>query len=244
MSALERLRPVVLAAADDELVLGHRDAEWTGLAPHVEEDVAFSSLAQDEMAHAAALYGLLAPEDPDGLACGRPPHGYLHARLLEAQSRDFAFAVVRQYLYDAFEGLRNDLFRRSACDELRAVAERMAREERYHGLHGRSLLAALAARGGQRLQAAVDAAWPLALGLFEPVAGEAEAVAAGALPAPVSGLLPAWRDAVTAELAGWGLRAPAAAAVLGGRRGEHGPDFDALWSDLTGMFRADPSRHW
>jgi peptide/nickel transport system substrate-binding protein len=52
---------LVLALADDELVLGHRHAEWTGWAPYLEEDLAFSSIAQDEMAHARALYELAEP---------------------------------------------------------------------------------------------------------------------------------------------------------------------------------------
>jgi ring-1,2-phenylacetyl-CoA epoxidase subunit PaaC len=41
-----------LAFADDELVLGWRDSEWTGVAPFLEEDVAFSSIAQGEIGHA------------------------------------------------------------------------------------------------------------------------------------------------------------------------------------------------
>ena len=45
--------------ADDEFVIGFSDSEWTGIAPLLEEDVAMSSLAQDELGHAAALYGLL-----------------------------------------------------------------------------------------------------------------------------------------------------------------------------------------
>jgi len=61
----------LLAAADDELILGWRDSEWTGIAPSLEEDVAFASLAQDEIGHAQALYQLLADlegGDPDELA--------------------------------------------------------------------------------------------------------------------------------------------------------------------------------
>ena len=46
--------------ADDEFVIGFSDSEWTGIAPILEEDVAMSSLAQDELGHAAALYGLSA----------------------------------------------------------------------------------------------------------------------------------------------------------------------------------------
>jgi ring-1,2-phenylacetyl-CoA epoxidase subunit PaaC len=223
----EAERAALLAAADDELLLGHRNSEWTGLAPHVEADVALSSLAQDEMAHAAALYGLLSPADPDALACGRSPQAYRHARLVEAGGRDFAFSVVRQYLYDIYEDLRIQRFQQSELPELRAVAERMAREERYHRLHDRALARAL----GPRLQPALDRAWPLALGLFE---------ATGAFDVDEG----QWRAVVLPELAEWELVVPNTPAILGGRRGLHGPDFQQLWEDLTGLFRADPSRHW
>ena len=50
----------LLELADDELILGWRDSEWTGIAPFLEEDVAFSSIAQNEIGHARALYELAA----------------------------------------------------------------------------------------------------------------------------------------------------------------------------------------
>src|SRR4029453_19104538 len=73
------LSNLLLATADDEFVLGFWDSEWTGIAPILEEDVAFASLAQDEIGHAQALYQLLAElegGDPDAIAFGRPPEGY------------------------------------------------------------------------------------------------------------------------------------------------------------------------
>ena len=54
------LAGLLLAMADDEFVLGFWDSEWTGIAPILEEDVAFASLAQDEIGHAQALYQLRA----------------------------------------------------------------------------------------------------------------------------------------------------------------------------------------
>ena len=36
---------LLLELADDELILGWRNSEWTGIAPFLEEDVAFSSIA-------------------------------------------------------------------------------------------------------------------------------------------------------------------------------------------------------
>ena len=54
----QTLVPLLIALGDDELILGHRHSEWTGWAPHIEEDVAFSSIAQTEIGHARAFYEL------------------------------------------------------------------------------------------------------------------------------------------------------------------------------------------
>ena len=58
----EQAERSLLEIADDELILGWRDSEWTGIAPLLEEDVAFSSIAQNEIGHARALYELVARE--------------------------------------------------------------------------------------------------------------------------------------------------------------------------------------
>jgi hypothetical protein len=86
---------LLLQIADDELVLGWRDSEWTGIAPFLEEDVALSSIAQNEIGHARAIYELLS-EDADALAFDRTPDEYVCAPLVElrlvpdwaARSRD------------------------------------------------------------------------------------------------------------------------------------------------------------
>src|SRR6476659_3658331 len=62
------LGELLLALADDEFVTGYANSEWTGIAPLIEEDLAFSSLAQDELGHARLLYELLA--DLEGLGDG------------------------------------------------------------------------------------------------------------------------------------------------------------------------------
>ena len=56
----EALAELLLSVADDEFVIGFWDSEWTGIAPMLEEDVATSSIAQDEIGHARAIYELLA----------------------------------------------------------------------------------------------------------------------------------------------------------------------------------------
>ncbi len=63
----EALAAQIMALADDEIVLAHRNSEWTGHAPILEEDIAFTNLALDEMGHASLWYQQLADlmgEDP------------------------------------------------------------------------------------------------------------------------------------------------------------------------------------
>src|SRR5207253_2982345 len=75
---------LLLELAGDELILGWRNSEWTGIAAFLEEDVAFSSIAQNEIGHAQALDELAAADlgtTADELAFDRGPDGYRCARL-------------------------------------------------------------------------------------------------------------------------------------------------------------------
>src|SRR4029078_1664005 len=83
---------LLLSLADDELILGWRNSEWTGIAPSLEEDVAFSSIAQNEIGHARALYELAARErgtSADALAFDRAPEEYRCSRLVELRLLDW-----------------------------------------------------------------------------------------------------------------------------------------------------------
>jgi ring-1,2-phenylacetyl-CoA epoxidase subunit PaaC len=44
------LKELLYKMADDQLIIGHRNSEWTGFGPLLEEDIAFSSMAQDKIA--------------------------------------------------------------------------------------------------------------------------------------------------------------------------------------------------
>src|SRR3954471_20347339 len=126
------------AMADDEFVIGFSDSEWTGIAPLLEEDVAMSSLAQDELGHAAALYGLLAEltgTDADSLAYDREPHDYRHCRLLDHGRGDWAMTIARRYLYDTADSVRLEALARGSWAPLADLVGKLLREERYHLMH-------------------------------------------------------------------------------------------------------------
>lgn len=202
---------LLLALGDDEVVIGHRHSHWTGVAPHLEEDLALSSIAQDEIGHAVVWYTLaadLAGTDVDSLGLGRPVEAYRHAVLLERENRDWAYSLARQYLYDTADDVRLRALAESSWAELAGATGALRREERYHLLHARTWLDRLAGgpvEGRQRLATGLAEALADALGLFEPLPGEGELVGAGVLPAGHEELLQRWLDEISADLERVGL---------------------------------------
>jgi ring-1,2-phenylacetyl-CoA epoxidase subunit PaaC len=129
----------LLEIADDELVLGWRNSEWTGIAPLLEEDVAFSSIAQNEIGHARALYELAARElgtTADELAFDRSPDEYRCSQLVELRLvPDWAKTIARHYLYEAADAKRLEVLKTSDDPELAGLAAKIDREEVYHRMH-------------------------------------------------------------------------------------------------------------
>jgi ring-1,2-phenylacetyl-CoA epoxidase subunit PaaC len=211
----DALSELLLSMADDEFVLGFWDSEWTGIAPILEEDVAMSSVSQDEIGHAKALYELLAEltgEDADRIAFGRPPEGYRHAALMNHARTDWAFSIARRFLYENADAVRLESLAGSSFQPLADLAVKMRREETYHLLHFDLWLRRLA-EGGEdshaRLAAAIERLWPDAQAVFAPLEGEARLVAAGILPESLEGLRARWLERVSARLASVDLPVPA-----------------------------------
>jgi ring-1,2-phenylacetyl-CoA epoxidase subunit PaaC len=128
----------LLEIADDELILGWRDSEWTGIAPFLEEDVAFSSIAQNEIGHARALYELIARErgtSADELAFDRSPAEYRCSALVERRFLDWEKTIARHYLYEEADAERLERLKQSADVEIAGLATKIDREEAYHRMH-------------------------------------------------------------------------------------------------------------
>lgn len=207
----DSLVSVVTALGDDELILGHRHSEWTGFAPQIEEDVAFSSIAQDEIGHAAAYYSIVASvtgDDPDRLALGRAKDAYRNATLCERENRDWAFTLARHWLYDHADAMRLEALQETAHDQLRALVQKVRREERYHLIHADAWMRRVAqgpVEGRTKLIEAVTDAYTGSLGIFEPFELEDEAVREGWLPVPSGELRRRFVERVTASFDELGL---------------------------------------
>jgi ring-1,2-phenylacetyl-CoA epoxidase subunit PaaC len=192
---------LLLSLADDELILGYWDSEWTGIAPILEEDVACSSIAQDEIGHARLLYeeaATLSGITADQLAYGRQPGEYRHAQLVEHKRGDWAFTIARRYLYDTADQVRLTALANSAYLPLAQDIAKIQREEVYHQLHVSTWLQRLASlhnpqhEARMRLEQALNSLWPDALGLFEPLPDEESLLQASILTVPGTQLQQEW----------------------------------------------------
>jgi ring-1,2-phenylacetyl-CoA epoxidase subunit PaaC len=158
----EEVQKILLEIADDELILGWRDSEWTGIAPLLEEDVAFSSIAQNEIGHARALYELVARDrgiSADELAFDRSPDEYLCAQLVELRLLDWEKTIARHVLYEEADAIRLERLKQSDDPEIAGLAAKIDREETYHRMHAQMWFDRL--KDEPRFTAAVDELRPL-----------------------------------------------------------------------------------
>ena len=159
------MNELLLGLADDELVLGWHESEWTGIAPALEEDVAFSSIAQNEIGHARAVYQLLA-EDADALALDRAPEEYRAAPLVQLRLMEWAPTIARRWLYELADQVRIEHLIASDDAEIAGLAAKIDREEAYHRMHAEMWAERL--RDEPRFREAVERLWPYALGVLPP----------------------------------------------------------------------------
>jgi len=247
--------------ADDELVAGHRASEWLGLAPHFEEDIAFASIAQDEIGHATAFYRLLeelGQGKADDLAFLRPAAERRNAVLLERPNGagtylenpafDWGFTVARALVYDLFDTVRLEVLTRSAYEPLAQLAAKIRREERYHLLHHTTWFKRLATgtdESRRRLQAGLERVWPEVGGLFA-----LGFVPTGDIfPATITDLVDRWTAELSPLFDSVGLAWPSGQIMrppvgLDGRRGQHASDLEELLATMSEVYRTAPGAAW
>ena len=245
----EAIQELMLKMADDALIMGHRDSEWTGLGPSLEEDIAFSSMSQDKIGHAWNLYRILHEQfglpDPDRLAFYREEKDYKCAHLTELYTRDYAFALVRQFLFDHAQYQRFGMLKGSSFEPLAQFARKVTGEVKYHILHGDAWLKRLG-KGNEesraRLQSAMNEVFPYALGIFEPGKFEDALKQEGVFEGEAA-LQAHWLEAIAPVLDAAGLNLPDAAATeaqLGGRHGYHTDQLQPLLDEMTEVLKTEP----
>lgn len=234
----------ILACADDELLLGHRDSEWAGHAPILEEDIAFANLALDEMGHAQlwyALYQELTDTEPDYLVFFRGAGDYRNAQLVELPKGDWAFSMLRQYLFDAYEAVALPHLANSSNARVAEIAAKIRLEEMYHLRHTSNWVRRLGlgtTESHRRLQNALSELWSYALQLFVPMTDEQKLMEARIVADPRL-LQEEWAQQVAAHLSASGLIVPATREPAATSRAEHTEHLEKLLAEMQQVARSE-----
>lgn len=235
------------------MVTGHRNSEWTGLGPILEEDIAFSSMAQDKIGHALALYTILQEhggmEDPDQLAFMRKPKDFRCCHFTELPIGEYDFSLVRHFLFDHAEAIRYELLASSACEPLARLARKVKGELKYHVLHANSWIQRLG-NGSEisraRMQSSLNFAMPYALGMFEETGEEQELIAEKIFPGERR-LREFWEEHIREKLEKANLTFPevkVAEIHFGGRKGFHTEHLHQLLEEMAQVFKLEENVEW
>ena len=246
------IKELLYKMADDLLIIGHRNSEWTGLGPILEEDIAFSSMAQDKIGQSQALFQLLhelGEQEPDIVAFTRNAKQFHNAQFVELPNGDYDFSLMRHFLYDVADQLRFEMLANSSYEPLAKVARKIKGELKYHVFHANTWIVKLGSANEEskaRMQTALNDAWNYALGLFEEGDFENDLKNEGVFAGEVA-LKQLWLETITPTLTKATLTIPHENTwepKLAGRQGIHTEHLEPLVEEMSEVFRVDPSAEW
>lgn len=246
------LKNLLFCMADDCLIIGHRNSEWVGLGPVLEEDIAFASIAQDQLGHALGLYTILhehlGEQDPDTLAFMRSEKQFVCCKFVEMPIGEYDFSVMRHFLFDTAQKIRFEMLTSSAFIPLQQFAKKVRGEIMYHTMHANAWVKQLSKGSDEahhRLQAALNEAFSLALGMFEPSKNETILLQENFFGGEET-LKSRWLEAIFSVLSEANLKLPESTtdAGFGGRYGYHTEYLAPLLEEMSEVFIIDPHAEW
>jgi len=248
----EAIKDLLLKMADDALIMGHRNSEWTGLGPILEEDIAFSSMAQDKIGHAQALYAILHEElgeaDPDTLVYTRDEKEFRCCHFVEIPNGEYDFSLVRHFFFDHAELCRYKLLEQSSHERLAALAKKIHGELKYHVLHADTWIKKLGKANEEsraRMMSSVKSAYPFALGIFEKSKREEELIKKKIFSGEEY-LQKEWLKSIKPVLDAAEIKLPKEKVEpsFGGRKGFHTEHLQPLLDEMTEVYRLEPDAEW
>ncbi len=261
MSNQNALKQLIYQLADDDFIHAHRGSEWLGLAPHIEEDVAFSSINQDTMGHAAMYYRLL--EDlgegkANDISHLRKATDFRNAIILEEKNGlgeyldkpdyDWAFTVIRQFFYDVNKKIRLESLKQSSYTPLADAARKIVTEQYYHLMHWTLWFKQLMSstdEARKRMEAAVERVWKDFDGVIT-LGPEKTAMVTEGLIEDEDILRKRFLDQIRAYFSEVGFSMEEAPTMVqgDGRKGEHSADLDHALKTLSEVYATNPATGW
>lgn len=235
----------ILFLADNSLILGHRNSEWTGHGPMLEQDIALSNISLDLIGqsrylyqHAAALAGDGATED--SLAFLRDAGDFLNNLLVEQPNGDWGKTILRQFLFSAYQYPLYQQLVDSDDRDLAGIAEKSLKEITYH-LRWSSEWVIRLGQGTEesaaRMNRSMSELWVYTEELYTPAPFERRV--------DYADIKEQWFSLINKIFAEAGLRVPVSTTMqLGGKEGLHTESLTLLLNEMQYMQRTYPGVTW
>lgn len=246
------IKELLFKIADDQLIIGHRNSEWTGLGPILEEDIAFSSIAQDKIGQACAVYNILhelGEKEPDTLGFMKNAKDFKCCHLVEYPIGEYDFSLMRNFLFNHAENIRFEMLASSSFEPLAKLAKKIKGEIKYHVMHADTWVKHLGnanEESRERMQNSLSNAFNLALGIFEPGVFEKELVKMKIFSGEII-LQGKWLKDISSILEKTLLKLPTPdtwSPSYGGRNGSHTEHLQMLIEEMGEVFRVEPNAEW
>ncbi|MGE0440138.1 MAG: 1,2-phenylacetyl-CoA epoxidase subunit PaaC [Gemmatimonadales bacterium] len=252
MTTANPLFEYLLRLGDDRLILGHRNAEWCGHGPILEEDIALANVALDLTGEAQLFLDLAGKiegegRDADRLAYWRDETQFRNCQIVELPKGDFAFTIVRQFLFSAWSHHVLEAAARSRNQDLAGIAAKALKENAYHFRHSAEWVIRLGdgtAESRTRTEAALAELWPWTVEFFLEDEVDAAMQAEGNAP-DAAAVKTAWDGVVGDVLKRATLSVPAGPMrMVGGRKGRHTEHLGHLLAEMQIVARSHPGASW
>lgn len=249
---VEALKDLLFKMADDQLILGHRNSEWIGQGPLLEEDIAFASMAQDKVGQSYTLFQMLnelGEDEPDLVAFMRKADQFHNSQFVELPIGEYDFSLMRHFLFDTADYHRFNMLINSSVEPISLLARKLKGECRYHSMHADSWIKKLGNGSDEsiaRLQKSLEYAMPYALGIFEESKLEEELIEENIFEGEII-LRERWIEHVDEVLSKTQLVLPVLAMEsphFGGRYGKHTEHLQPLLDEMSEVISTDPTADW
>jgi ring-1,2-phenylacetyl-CoA epoxidase subunit PaaC len=236
----------LLHLADTTLILSHRNSEWCGHGPVLEQDIALTNISLDLLGQARLFYQYAAERlgntDEDKLAYLRTERDYKNLLLVEQPNGDWGQTLLRQYLYSQFQQLLFTHLQQHSDQQLAAIAAKSLKETNYHVRWSSEWVIRLGDGTDEsktKMLHAIDELWRYTGELFIPADYEAAANT------DFTVMQQQWTEKVKAVFEEAGLPVPGKVFMqTGGKTGIHTEHLGYILADLQYMQRTYPNSEW
>ena len=252
MTNQQALVKYLLKLGDNALIQGHRLSEWCSRGPILEEDIALSNLALDNIGRAQAFLQYAAIVEGNGrtdddLAYKRSERQFFNHLITELPIGNFGFTIAKQLLITGYELLLFEALCHSTDSTIAAISAKTLKEVKYHWSHASDWCLRLGLgteESHNKLQTAINDLWAYTGEMFVLDENDNTLIAQG-IAVDVSALKDKWLEKVNGILGRAGISLPTETYMqVGSAKGIHTEYLGHILSEMQYLQRAYPDAKW